>query len=377
MAVFWSKAVGFFLLLSTMAVVCQAASPNGNKLTEQIVQGFSDFTDKSYDLREAVADINSDNAWERASSVAPGLAGIKDKIIEGIDGLRSATSGPLSDADAQLVVDALTTFVNSERALLAVVVGKVGLMHSSCPPIYNALVGLNAVLARFGRALMPLIPTKKTEAQKQFQVLKAKMENAITTYRYGWLKGSGRGLSNNPTTDKILQGFSDVTAMSDNLRVATSEITWQNVYKQGSNIPSGVTGIKAKISEGIAWLRSTTRGPLSDADARLVVDAITTFVNAQKALLKVMVGKVEVLSYVSDTIYNALVDLDADLAAFAWDLKAVIPTKKTEAEKLFEDLNWKLQYAEVTYKFGHLQGSGRLSNNPTTDSVTLASVVKD
>jgi hypothetical protein len=219
-------------------------------------------------------------------------------------------------------------------------------------------VSLEAVIDSFAFDLIALIPTQKPAAQKQFDDLGVTLHIAQSTYSFN-LKGSGR-LSNNPTTDKILQGFSNVTAMSDNLRKATEKINIFNAPQQGFIIAQGFTVIITKIAEGTTRVDSVVSGPLPDADAQLVVDALTTFVHVHQALLNVVIGKHGLTTMIPffEPIRIALVSLEAVIDSFAFDLIALIPTQKPAAEKQFADLGVTLKEAQTTY------------------SVTLASVAK-
>ena len=105
---------------------------------------------------------------------------------------------------------------------------------------------------------------------------------------------------------------------------------------------------------------SVVSGPLPDADAKLVVDALTTFVHVHQALLNVVIGKHGLTTMIPffEPIRIALVSLEAVIDSFAFDLIALIPTQKPAAEKQFADLGVTLKEAQTTY------------------SVTLASVAK-
>ena len=368
MAVTSTKAVGLLLLLSTVAL-CQASS-NGNNVTERVVQGIKDVTQMSDSLRKATEKINIFNAPQQGFIIAQGFTGIIAKIAHGIEKMNTVTTGPLPDADAKLVVDALTTFVHVHQALLNVVIGKHGLttLIPFFEPIRIALVSLEAVIDSFAFDLIGLIPTQKPAATKQFDDLGVTLKEAQTTYSFN-LEEYAK-LSNTPTTDKVLQGISTVTQMSDQLRVATSKINIFNAPQQGIIIAQGFTTIIAKIAEGITRVDSVTSGPLPDADAKLVVDALTTFVHVHQALLNVVIGKHGLTTLIPffEPIRIALVSLEAVIDSFAFDLIGLIPTQKPAAQKQFDDLGVTLKMAQTTYSL-NLKGSGRLSNNPTTDKI--------
>ncbi|PTQ35235.1 hypothetical protein MARPO_0073s0099 [Marchantia polymorpha] len=166
-----SSNVVFMLILTTLVFSHGQASANGETITEKIQHGFTDVgesdaaltatrekiveglktvTDMSDQLRVATQKINIFNAPQQGAVIASGFATIIQKVSEGIVRVDRVTSGPLPDADAQLVVDALTTFVQVHQALLNVVIGKHGIltMIPFFEPIRMSLVSLEAVIDR-------------------------------------------------------------------------------------------------------------------------------------------------------------------------------------------------------------------------------------
>ncbi|BBN10080.1 hypothetical protein Mp_5g00760 [Marchantia polymorpha subsp. ruderalis] len=141
--------------------------------------------------------------------------------------------------------------------------------------------------------------------------------------------------------------------MSEQLRVATQKINIFNAPQQGAVIASGFATIIQKVSEGIVRVDRVTSGPLPDADAQLVVDALTTFVQVHQALLNVVIGKHGILTMIPffEPIRMALVSLEAVIDRLAFDLIALIPTQKSSAIIQFQKLDVTLKDAEDTYSF--------------------------
>ncbi|BFI32652.1 hypothetical protein MPTK2_4g07930 [Marchantia polymorpha subsp. ruderalis] len=322
--------------------------------TEKIVEGLKTVTDMSDQLRVATQKINIFNAPQQGAVIASGFATIIQKVSEGIVRVDRVTSGPLPDADAQLVVDALTTFVQVHQALLNVVIGKHGIltMIPFFEPIRMALVGLEAVIDRLAFDLIALIPTQKSSATIQFQKLDVTLKDAEDTYSFP-LASAESDAALTATTEKIVEGLKTVTDMSAQLRVATQKINIFNAPQQGAVIASGFAVIIQKVSEGIVRVDRVTSGPLPDADAQIVVDALTTFVQVHQALLNVVIGKHGILTMIPffEPIRMALVSLEAVIDRLAFDLIALIPTQKSSATIQFQKLDVTLKDAEDTYSF--------------------------
>jgi hypothetical protein len=154
-----------------------------------------------------------------------------------------------------------------------------------------------------------------------------------------------------PLTVKILEGLDKVTTQSNNLRIAVETITIFNAGEKGVIIVQGLTSITAKIGQSTTRVDSVSTGPLSDDDAQLVVQALTTFVQVHQALLQVIIGKHGLLTLVPffEPIRLALVDLEAVIDTLAFDLIALIPTQKPAANAQFASLSVTLTTAITTY----------------------------
>jgi hypothetical protein len=91
----------------------------------------------SDNLRKVVLDITIFNAPVKAPLIAQGFGAIVEKITEinaRFDSLAAAKKlSPLSDDDAKLVVESLTTVVKVHQALLSTVIGKQGLLPGAHP----------------------------------------------------------------------------------------------------------------------------------------------------------------------------------------------------------------------------------------------------
>jgi len=92
----------------------------------------------------------------------------------------------LGDHEGDIVVAALTDFVNVHKALLATVIGKGGLLASL--PLFGsavaeALRALESIVDEFALALIAVIPSSKHEAaQGQFDSLSIQVSLAIKKY---------------------------------------------------------------------------------------------------------------------------------------------------------------------------------------------------
>jgi hypothetical protein len=150
-----------------------------------------------------------------------------------------------------------------------------------------------------------------------------------------------------PVTVKILEGFHNVTTQSNNLRIAVETITIFNAGERGFIIAEGFTSIIAKIAEGTSRVHSVSTGPLPNDDAKLVVQALTTFVRVHQGLLLVVIGKHGLLTLAPffEPIRLALVDLEAAIDTLAFDLIGLIPTQKSAAGNQFAALKGTLTAA--------------------------------
>ena len=91
-----------------------AQTQTGTKLVDVIVGAFKEITELSDNLRKETAKINNFNAPKQGFKIAQGFGVIIVKVTAASAALApgaGANPSPLPDADAQLVVDALTTFV--------------------------------------------------------------------------------------------------------------------------------------------------------------------------------------------------------------------------------------------------------------------------
>jgi hypothetical protein len=141
--------------------------------------------------------------------------------------------------------------------------------------------------------------------------------------------------------ERIQAAFKEITELSDNLRVETQKITLFNAAQQGVKITAGFGTIIVKITEYTARLGGSAYGynptPLSDADAQLVVQSLTTFVKVHQALLNVVIGKhgLATLFPLFEPIRVALVNLEIVVDTFAFYLIDLIPTQKPAADEQF------------------------------------------
>ncbi|KAG0558427.1 hypothetical protein KC19_10G027400 [Ceratodon purpureus] len=329
---------------------------------ERVQQAFKEITTLSDNLRIATLKINIFNAGQQGFVIAQGFTGIITKIAEYTAHIPDPSSNPspFDDADAKLVVESLTTFVQVHQALLNVVIGKHGLLTLApfFEPIRIALVSLEAVVDTFAFKLIAMIPTQKPAADNQFGKLSETVSKAIDTYKTPF--NSGAILSADPSPrERVQQAFKEITTLSDNLRMATLKINIFNAGQQGFVIAQGFTGIITKIAEYTAHIPdpSSNPSPFDDADAKLVVESLTTFVQVHQALLNVVIGKHGLLTLVPffEPIRISLVSLEAVVDTFAYKLIAMIPTQKPAATKQFDSLGVTVQLAINTYETPFIQ----------------------
>jgi hypothetical protein len=179
--------------------------------------------------------------------------------------------------------------------------------------------------------------------------------------------------------ERIQAAFKEVTELSNNLRVETQKITFINAGSQGVKIAAGFSTIIVKVTEYTARLAGSAYGytpsPLPDADAKLVVQSLTTFVKVHQALLNVVIGKhgIATLFPFFEPIRVSLVNLEEVIDAFAFYLIDLIPTQKPAANDQFGALSVTLKDAQTTYS-NSLQQTARLpkTDKPLVDTINEA-----
>jgi glycopeptide antibiotics resistance protein len=315
----------------------------GAKLVDVIVGAFKEVTDLSNQLRIETEKINNFNAGVQGVKISQGFSVIIAKVTTYTAALVGPNPSPLPDVDAQLVVDALTTFVQVHQALLNVVIGKHGLfaLIPFFAPIRISLVNLEIVVDSFAFALIGLIPTRKDPATTQVKSLDVTIGKAIDTYSTPFLAAAiAQEQTGAKLVDVIVGAFKEVTALSDQLRIETQKINNFNAPIQGFKIAQGFSTIILKVTGYTAALVGNP-SPLPDADAQLVVDALTTFVQVHQALLNVVIGKHGLFAMVPffEPIRLSLVTLEGVVDSFAFTLIGLIPTQEKPATAQVKSLD--------------------------------------
>lgn len=165
-------------------------------------------------------------------------------------------------------------------------------------------------------------------------------------------EGVTGAVADDPTpVERIQTALEEVTTLSDNLRKVVVGTTIFNVAGQAPLIVQGFGGIVDKITQINAQFDSLAAAkklsPLSDDDAKLVVESLTTFVKVHQALLSAVIGKKFVLASFAwlDPIRLALVNLESVIDTFAFDLIGIIPTQAPAANAQFSSLSVTLSQA--------------------------------
>jgi hypothetical protein len=227
--------------------------------------------------------------------------------------------------------------------LLNVVIGKHGLLAlvPFFAPIRISLVNLEIVVDSFAFALIGLIPTQKEPATSQVKSLDVTIGKAIDVYNKPFLAAAiAQEQTGAKLVDVIVGAFQEVTALSDQLRRDTEPINNFNAPFQGFKIAQGFSTIILKVTGYTAALAGNP-SPLPDADAQLVVDALTTFVKVHQALLNVVIGKHGLIALVPffEPIRVSLVSLEGVVDTFAFTLIGLIPTQKDPASSQVKSLD--------------------------------------
>jgi hypothetical protein len=194
--------------------------------------------------------------------------------------------------------------------------------------------------------LIRLIPSEKEAANEQFHSLLVTLRAAITKYSERFLALADP--EPEPLTVKILEGLKDLTTQSKNLRIDVEKINESNAGKNGVIIVEGLNSITAKIVKLTTKLDSP---PLPEHDAKLIVEALTKFVQVYKELLREVIRKHELRTLVPffERIRLALVEQEAAINTFASKLIRLIPSQKEAADEQFASLLVTLRAAITTY----------------------------
>lgn len=135
--------------------------------------------------------------------------------------------------------------------------------------------------------------------------------------------------ANAATRVAIVGVFNTVTTMSHDLNVVVSGITLQNGGIQGLRVAPGFQNIVNGVAKATSMLQQDpSRKQLTVADAKLVVNALKTFVHVHQILLATVISKHGLLTMIpySEPIRQALVSLESAVDSFAFALIAFIPT---------------------------------------------------
>ncbi|KAH9546815.1 hypothetical protein CY35_11G000600 [Sphagnum magellanicum] len=333
----------FVLLVSALAL-CQASS-DPDPVTVKILEGLKDVTTQSKNLRIEVEKITIDNAGKNGVIIVEGLTSITAKIVKLTTKLDSP---PLPKHDAKLILEALTKFVKVQEELLQEVISKHGLR--TLVPFFErirlALVEQEAAINTFASKLIRLIPSEKEPANEQFHSLLVTLRAAITTYSQRFLALADP--EPEPLTVKILEALKNVTTQSKNLRIEVERITIDNAGKKGVIIVEGLNSITAKVVKLTTKLDSP---PLPKHDAKLILEALTKFVQVQEQLLQEVIRKHGLRTLVPffERIRLALVEQEAAINTFASKLIRLIPSEKQPANEQFHFLLVTLRAAITTY----------------------------
>ncbi|KAG0605608.1 hypothetical protein M758_9G073100 [Ceratodon purpureus] len=151
---------------------------------------------------------------------------------------------------------------------------------------------------------------------------------------------------------QIVQEFKEITELSNKVRTETERIDFVLATILGNRIPDGLRAIVARVGRASSMIQNLNMKELGAADAKTVVAALTTFVEAQKSLLGVVIDKhrLVTLSVYFDVIRRTLVNLEAVVDMFAFNLIAVIPTEKPAADQQFRSLGVTIKLAISTYQ---------------------------
>ncbi|KAI0648390.1 hypothetical protein C8Q79DRAFT_925306 [Trametes meyenii] len=175
----------FFSVLPAVAVAVLSAMNVVGQSVTTVVDNIHTVTTLSDNLRVVCSGITATNIFTQGPALVAGFQGIVTTVTQVNEQMSTISDpSPLGDDDAQLVVNALTTFVQVHQALLNVVIGKhsIAAQFFFTAPIAAVLRALEAIVDAFATGLIALIPTQKNAATTQFASLTITIQKAITVY---------------------------------------------------------------------------------------------------------------------------------------------------------------------------------------------------
>ncbi|GAQ90476.1 hypothetical protein KFL_006440030 [Klebsormidium nitens] len=176
----------FFVVL---AVTSASAQTSCRGIGADVLTGaIGMLTDTSRSL-QSVAQFTPTNFQQQVPQLAQGFVNIANSVqmVLTLQGFVPA-GFTYPDADAQKIVATLKTFVAVHQQLLAIVIGDKGFLAGApytagfFEPIRLGLVVLEQQVDAFALKLINMMPTQKTEGQKQSDLLTGSIENARIEY---------------------------------------------------------------------------------------------------------------------------------------------------------------------------------------------------
>jgi hypothetical protein len=178
--------------------------------------------------------------------------------------------------------------------------------------------------------------------------------------------------------ERLQKALKEITDLSDQLRVETEKITLFNAGQKGVVIAQGFATIIVKVTEYTARIAGTAYGynptPFPDADAKLVVQSLTTFVKVHQALLAVVIGKhgLATMFPFFEPIRIALVNLEVVVDTFAFYLIDLIPTQKPAATDELDKLTVSFKDAKDTYSLSLVTSGMVYEDKPLVQTIQEA-----
>jgi hypothetical protein len=159
------------------------------------------------------------------------------------------------------------------------------------------------------------------------------------------------GDSNPRVTQMLRISFKKLTFQADRLRNETEPLNAYELIVKGLDIAPSLQMMNGIVDETAAYMHADS---LDDADAKLVVGWLTSFVAAEKSMLDVLVKKRQDLDHFPHTVLapveEALSHFQGSFEKFSGALTRAMPTQEASAKEQFDALSQALEEALDAYK---------------------------
>jgi hypothetical protein len=158
--------------------------------------------------------------------------------------------------------------------------------------------------------------------------------------------------------NQVVNDLNELTALSNQQRLTVDKLTLLNAPIAGASVPEGNVGIVARLTQATLALNSTPNNPVvpqtvfSNADAGLIINAVVTYVQAQRNMLNVEIekhGLLTLAAFFAPTLV-LLRALEQGTDAYVFTLVSQAPTQMSSLQSQFGSLQSTIAQAIAAYE---------------------------